>query len=65
MGSSFTGYSLDCQETVLAAISSHNYTAHNLTLMEGVMIAMILLLLCLSVLLFYTLPDEQPLPRDD
>jgi len=33
--------------------------------MEGVMIAMILLLLCLSVLLFYILPDEQPLPRDD
>lgn len=29
------------------------------------MIAMILILLCLSTLLVFWLPDEQPLPRDE
>lgn len=29
------------------------------------MIGMILVLLCLSTLLFFLLPDEQPLPQDE
>lgn len=29
------------------------------------MIALVLVLLCLSAALFYLLPDEQPIPRDE
>jgi competence protein ComGC len=44
---------------------SCDYTAFNDILVEGMMVGMVLVLLCLSVLLFFLLPDEQRLPRDE
>ncbi len=40
------------------------YTASNTNVPEDVMIGMILLLLCLSTLLVFLLPDDRPLIDD-
>ena len=61
-----TRSSRKCQVTILVLPSHHIYTVSvRREFLEGVMAGIVLLLLCLSMLLIFLLPDDQRISRDD
>ena len=62
-----TRSSHECQVTILVVPSHHIYTdsVSRREFLEGVMAGIVLLLLCLSMLLIFLLPDDQRISHDD
>ena len=61
-----TRSSHECQVTILVVPSHHSYTdSVSRKCLEGVMTGIVLLLLCLSMLIIFLLPDDQRISRDD